>query len=317
MVGAAIIVAYIFGLIACGFFAAQFKLLKEGSGEGIADFVFVIAIPVLLVKTLSTADFGAAIPWKIWLVYFSAAGLTWVTGHHIIRKVFGRDARSGVVAGLSASFSNTVLLGIPFILGTLGEAGFAVLTLIISVHLAVMLAVSLINYEWALKTDGKVEKQEAFTQLLWEFCEKLAKNPLIIGIFAGLLLRFTAFPLPEFVMKMIDGIASVAGPLALFVMGMTMHKLGIRGNVQPALALTFIKILMMPALAFIGCRLLALDVLATQVVVLTAAMPAGVNPFLIATRFGTGVALAANASTIGTGISIVSTFFWLWMVGYS
>lgn len=317
MFGAAVIVAYIFGLIAFGFSAAKFKLLKEGSGEGIADFVFVIAIPVLLVKTLSTADFGSTIPWKIWLVYFTAAGLTWVTGHQIIRKVFDRDARSGVVAGLSASFSNTVLLGIPFILGTLGEAGFAILTLIISVHLAVMLAVSLINYEWALKTDGKVEKQGQFSQILWEFCEKLFKNPLIIGIFIGLFLRFSAFPLPEFIIKMIDGIASVAGPLALFVMGMTMHKLGVRGNVQPALALTFVKILMMPAIAFMGCRLLGLDLLATQVVVLTAAMPAGVNPFLIATRFGTGIALAANASTIGTAMSIVSTFFWLWMVGYS
>lgn len=316
MLGAATIVAYIFGLIAFGFCAAKFRLLKETSGDGIADFVFVIAIPLLLVKTLSTADFGSAIPWKIWIVYFAAAGITWVIGHYVIRKIFGRDARSGVVAGLSASFSNTVLLGIPFILGILGEEGFAILTLIVSVHLAVMLAASLINYEWANKVDATGEVSANAQDLLRDFFQKLFLNPLIIGIFAGLLLRFTGLPLPEFVTKMINGIAGVAGPLALFVMGMTMHKLGIRGNVKPALVLTFVKIMIMPAMAFAGCRLLGLETLATQVIVLTAAMPAGVNPFLIATRFGTGIALASNASTIGTGISIVTTFFWLWMVGY-
>lgn len=316
MLGAATIVAYIFGLIAFGFFSAQLRLLKERSGDGIADFVFVIAIPLLLVKTLSTADFGGAIPWKIWIVYFTAAGLTWIIGHHVIRKGFQRDARAGVVAGLSASFSNTVLLGIPFILGILGEAGFAILTLIVSVHLAVMLAASIINYEWANKVDGTGAKGATVEGLVKDFFLKLFTNPLIIGIFAGLFLRFSALPLPEFLIKMIDAIAGVAGPLALFVMGMTMHKLGVRGNVKPALVLTFIKIMVMPAIAFLGCQLLGLETLPMQVIVLTAAMPAGVNPFLIATRFGTGIALAANTSTIGTGISILSTFFWLWMVGY-
>lgn len=317
MLSAVTIVAYIFGLIAFGFCAAKFRLLKETSGDGIADFVFVIAIPLLLVKTLSTADFGNAIPWKIWLVYFTAAGLTWVIGHFVIRRGFGRDARAGVVAGLSASFSNTVLLGIPFILGTLGEAGFAILTLIVSVHLAVMLAASIINYEWANRVDGTGLAGASAAELLKDFLQKLLFNPLIIGIFAGLALRFTGAPLPEFVTKMIHGIASVAGPLALFVMGMTMYKLGVRGNVKPALVLTFVKVIIMPASAFAGCKLLGLGTLPTQVIVLTAAMPAGVNPFLIATRFGTGIALAANASTLGTGISIATTFFWLWMVGYS
>ena len=43
----------------------------------------------------------------------------------------------------------------------------------------------------------------------------------------------------------------------------------------------------------------------------TAALPSGVNSYLIATQFGTGQGLASNAMTIGTAAAVLTSAFWL------
>ena len=48
-----------------------------------------------------------------------------------------------------------------------------------------------------------------------------------------------------------------------------------------------------------------------QVVVVAAALPVGVNPYLIATRFGTGQELASNTMTVSTALAAFTTGFWL------
>ena len=47
------------------------------------------------------------------------------------------------------------------------------------------------------------------------------------------------------------------------------------------------------------------------VVTLTAACPTGVNVFLIASRLGTGQALASNALLISTAAGVVTVSLWL------
>jgi malonate transporter len=49
--------------------------------------------------------------------------------------------------------------------------------------------------------------------------------------------------------------------------------------------------------------------------VLVAAVPTGVNAWLISVQFRTGEALAASAITLTTALGVVSVTFWAWMVG--
>ena len=306
--------AYIFGLIALGYLAGWSGLLKSETGEGIADFVFVVAIPLLLFKTLATADFEGLSPLPIWSAYFGAILVAWTAGHLGIRLVFGRDARAGVVAGLSASFSNLVLLGIPFILALFGEAGFAVLALIVSVHLAVMMASSVILFEWATARDGVRQASPDLPAMIRDFVVKLATNPLLVSIVAGLLVRFSGFTLPPPLPRIVDSLAGVAGPVALFAIGLGLRRFGIRGNVRQAALLALFKLVLMPAAALGLALAIGLPPLAAKVVVMSASLPSGINPYLIATRFGTGQALASNTTTLATLLAVPSTASWLLLV---
>ncbi|TIT33267.1 MAG: AEC family transporter, partial [Mesorhizobium sp.] len=131
---------------------------------------------------------------------------------------------------------------------------------------------------------------------------------------AGWVWRIADLPLPALAVRLVDALANIAGPVALFAMGLGLCRFGISGNVRPALALSALKLLLMPAVALGLVWLLGLPPLSAKVAVVAAALPSGVNSYLIATQFNTGQALASNQMTIATACAVVTTAFWLTVV---
>lgn len=303
------VIAFVFGLIALGYLAGWSGYLKVGLGDALADFCIAVAVPLLLFRTMINTDFGGSAPWSFWAAYFSAAAVAWAAGHVATTALFGRERPVGVVGGMAASFSNLVLLGIPFFLGAFGQEGFAVLSLLLSIHLPVMMGASMLLFEWSSR--GSAARPATVALAL---VRNLARNPLIIGIAAGLLWRVTQLPLPGLATRLIDALAGVAAPVALFAIGLSLRRFGISGNIRHALGIVAIKLFLMPAAALAMAKLLGLSPLTGQVTVMAAALPSGVNPFLIASQFGVGQALASNVTTVATAGSALSIAFWLIVV---
>ncbi|MGS1093479.1 AEC family transporter [Aquamicrobium terrae] len=304
-------ILFVFGLVALGYIAAVSGYLKAGAGEVLGQFAVGVAMPVLLFRTLSKVDFHGAAPWSLWAAYFSAIALSWVAGHLLVTRWLGRDARAGVVGGVSSSFSNLVLLGIPLLLGVFGQPGVDVLSLLISVHLPIMMMASIILFESFASTDGEVHP----ARILVNFLGKVFANPLIVGILAGLVWRATGLQLPSVAARLVDVLADVAGPVALFSMGAGLAAFGISGNVRPAMVLSAVKLVLMPAFALLFAWGLGLPPLTAKVVVVAASLPAGVNSYLIATQFGNGQGLASNQMTLSTLAAVVTTSLWLIVAG--
>jgi len=301
-------VLFIFGLVAFGYIAAATGYLRAEIGDAVSEFAVSVALPLLLFRTMIGADFHGSAPWAFWSAYFSAVVITWIIGHIVMTRLFGRDAKAGVVGGVSAAFSNLVLLGIPFTLGVFGQQGFEVLSLLISVHLPIMLMASIVMF--SLFGRDRSVPLDAFA-ILSDFLRKVFRNPLIIGIVAGWLWRLTGLPLPTLADRFVNALADIAAPLALFAMGLGLKRFGISGTVAPALVLSAAKLVAMPAFALLFAIVFQLPPLTAQITVAAAALPSGVNSYLIATQFGTGQALASNQITIATGLAVVTTAVWL------
>ena len=299
-------VLFVFALAALGYLAGLTGYLKAETGDALSQFAVGVALPLLLFRTMVEADFHGAAPWSLWATYFVAVAVVWTCGHLVTTRVFGREAQAGVVGGVASSFSNLLLLGAPFMLGVFGQEGFEILSLILSVHLPAMLMVSIILFE-IFGRGGGVHP----LQIAKEFLRKIFVNPLVVGILAGLLWRATSMALPRLAAHLVDALADIAGPVALFAMGFGLSKFGLSGNIRPALALTVLKLFLMPAVALGMAMLLGLPPLSAKVAVAAAALPSGVNSYLIATQFGTGQALASNQLTIGTACAVITTAFWM------
>lgn len=302
--------ALVFALVAIGYALAWRDILQEGAGEALGDFVVAVAIPALLFRTLSQADFGSVKPLTLWAAYFTSIVCTWVVATMTIRRGFGRDARSGVVAGLSASFSNLLLLGLPITFALFGQAGTETLSLILAIHLPIMMTVSVILNERAEILDGLREQQTGLWTTLRRIIASLMSNPLILGILAGVIWRFLPVDLPEFLGELINRLAAVAGTLALISLGLSLHRFGIARNVPQAATMTALKLLLMPCFATLISLAIGLSPLQAEIVIVAAAMPTGVNPYLLATRFGTGEAIASNTLLLSTLVAPLTLLFW-------
>ena len=301
-------VLFVFGLVALGYLSGWTGYLSAATGDALSAFAVSVALPLLLFRTMVEADFQGAAPWAMWGVYFSAVIVAWTAGHLVTTRVFGRDSQAGVVGGVATAFSNLLLLGIPFMQGVYGQQGFELLSLLISVHLPTMIMASIILFG----IFGRGENAPGgVADIVRDFSRRIFKNTLIMGILIGLIWRLTGLTLPLLAVRIVDALADIAGPLALFAMGLGLRKFGISGHVGPAIALSALKLMLMPAVALGLAWAVGLPPMTAKVVVAAAALPSGVNSYLIAMQFGTGQALASNQMTIATACAVVTTTFWL------
>ncbi|HEV7255525.1 MAG TPA: AEC family transporter [Mesorhizobium sp.] len=304
-------VAFVFALIALGWATGATRYLPEATGEGLAGFAVGVALPLLLFRTMAQADFSGAAPWALWAAYFSAVAAAWTMGHLLTTRLFGGASQMGVVGGVSSAFSNLLLIGIPLVQGVFGQAGFEALSLILAVHLPVMLLASVLLFQlFGPRGDGSIRLGAAVRQ----FLSKVFANPLIIGILLGLLWRAGGLDMPGLMRRLVEALSGVASPLALFAVGLNLSRFGLSGQLGPAVALSALKLFVMPAAALLAAWALGLPPLAAKVAVLAAALPAGVNTYLIATQFGTGQGIASNVMTVATASAILTISLWLWVL---
>ena len=304
----------VFGLIGIGYAVAAVGVLKAGSDETLASFVFLIPLPILVFRTVALADFSGGSPWLLWLAYYVAFAVAWVVGTVIVRRLFNRDARTGVVAGLSSAYANSLLLGIPLIISAYGNEGAAAMSLLIAINLPVMMTVSAILIEHALVADG-VSGGTNGGAIVRSVARSMAVNPVVASIAVGIAWRWLGIPIAGPVGTLANRLADVAGTLALFSVGMNLRRYGVTGNVSPALIVTVVKLLLMPVIVFaLVATVVHLPPVWAKSLVIAAACPTGVNAWIVAARFETGQALSSNAIVLSTAAAVISVAVWLHLV---
>lgn len=302
----------IFALAAIGYLSVISGLLPRESTDALAAFVFNVAIPVLLFRSLATAKFSDGDPWALWLSYFPAVLVAWILAVILVAGIVKRGYRASIIAGVAAAFSNLMLVGTPLAERAFGTAGLNIHLLLIAVHLPVMMVISTVLMEIAIRWDGVETSKLSWSSLSLNLLKNLALNPIAIGIVAGSVWRFTGVQIYTPVGQVIDLIGRTAGPLALLALGMSFVKYSIRGNWQPAIFLGLFSVAVMPAFVlFMGTQVFHLQPLWLKVAVLGAACPTGVNAYLFAVHFKVAEGLSSSAIVISALMSIISIPIWL------
>ncbi len=304
----------IFIMILIGWLTVKLRLMKAEIGDALSEFVFKIAVPLLLFRTIAESDFHGASPFRLWIAYFSGVAVTWIAAHIAATRFFGRDDRIGVVAGVSSAFANTIFIGLPLVQRTVGDKGLVPLSILIAVHLPVMMIIGTIMMERAeRKIAGKQER--GIAKVVRQIAHNLLRNPLVIGLAGGAVMHLLGLSMPAPVESLVDQIAGVAGPVALISLGMALEKYGISGNAGIASVTAAFKLLLLPACVWTASHLLGLASDWTAALVLISAVPTGVNAWLIANRFGVGHSLAASTITLTTALGAISVSFWAYLLG--
>lgn len=302
------IVLPVFGVIAFGYVCAWSGILRERVAEGVSDYVYTIAIPLLIFRTLAEAQLPEVSPWGYWGVYFAGAAVSWALAQGLSVFVLGRGKREAIVYGLTSAQSNIVLVGIPLVLSAVGQAGAVPLFLLVAVNLPiVMTAASLM-----MEATGTGLSRAALLKVL----RNLATNLILIAFAAGIVAQFLGVRPAGPVKSVIDLIAQSSVPCALFAMGLALRRYGVLGDLRMSALVTVLKLMVHPFIVWLLVTFVVpLPPVFATVAVLFAAMPCGINAYLLAERFGVGVAAAAGAVTLSTTLSVLTISFWLWTTG--
>jgi predicted permease len=288
----------VFTLILLGFGAGQLGWFGEGSARGLSTFVFSFAIPAMLFKAMATFGLPSSPPWAFWGAFFGAVVAAWLLAILLSRHVKGLGGAGGAPAALGAGFGNTVMLGLPLGVAHYGEAALLPMALILAVHLPLQWLAATVLAQTALVSGG------SFVKALGK---DLFGNPIIVAIVAGTVWNLSGVGLPNLADTTISLLSQAGVPTALFVLGLSLSRFGLKGNRAAVAVLLVIKLLVMPVVAWwLATVVFDLSRVEAGIAILFAALPAGANAYLFAERQGHGAAAVSGAIAVGTALSVVT-----------
>jgi malonate transporter len=297
------IVLPVFGLIGIGYAARLFGLVGDRAGEGVSDFVFALAVPCLIFRTLVRADVPDVQPWGYWIAYFAAVAIVWAMASFAARRFFGLAGTAAVVVGFAAGQANTVMMGIPLILSAYGEEGAVPLFLLVAIHLPVIMVAATVMIE------GR-------NAPLLGIARRLLVHPVILSMILGLLGRLVSDRIPGPLWQIIEMMGSAAVPCSLVAMGIALRRYGMEAGWQLPALVTVLKLAVQPLIVLVLARyVFTMPRAWSGVAVLFAACPTGVNAYLFAERYREGVAITSSAIALSTALALGTTVLWLQVLG--
>lgn len=299
-----LIVAPVFGLIALGYLLARFRLLSETAGEGLAEFVFAVAIPVLLFRMMITAEpltrGGQAL--ALWGAFYGGAAAAWLAAALATRFLLARPAADGASVSMGSAFGNIVMLGIPLAIDSFGEQASTPVAILVSISSPVFWFAATLHVELATR-----RAETAIGPLLRDLGASLLKNPIIMGLAAGLAWRATGLGLHPVPDRMIELLGQAAVPGALVALGLSLTAFQIRGQLATIAVIVALSLVLFPAVTWLlAFHVFDLPPVWAGVAVLLAACPPGANAYLFASRYQAAVGSVSAAVALGTALSVVS-----------
>jgi malonate transporter and related proteins len=300
----------VFGMIMLGLAFAKAGIIDESMGRGIGAFVFNVAVPALLFKTVSTIASTDGAPWGLWVAFYGGLAITWIATTLVSRNFDDLSESGGAAAAMAASFGNLALLGTPLALAHFGEQVAIPLGLILSIHAPILWTAATLHRELS-RHSGTL----SLAKLARDLFMNLATNAIVLALAAGSLWRMTGLGLTPVVDKMLDMLAAASIPTALFALGVSLSAYSLRGRLGSMSALIALKMLLLPIVVYLLTRYVVdLPPLWRQVAVLFAAMPSGANAFLFAQRHDEAVPAVTGAITAGTALAALSSVLLLYLM---
>ncbi|MEO9299032.1 AEC family transporter [Devosia alba] len=299
----------IFALMGLGFGAVRLKLFPAEGIKSLIAFVNNFATPCLLFHSLVTSDFAAAFNPAIIGPFYIGALTCFVLGIVIALRGFGNSPGVAVSVGFSGMFTNTVLVGLPIIQRAYGVDALPVVLSIIGLHGAILLTTGMITIE-LMRRDGA-----SLGRTLVTAGKRVASNPLIWGIAAGMVGYFAGLQLIEPADAFLRMMSQAVVPAALFGIGGALNEFKLSDNWQQALIAALIKLIVHPAIAYVlMIWVFHVPMEIARYGILLSAMPAGVNVYIFATYYNRGVSVAANTILIATMASALTISLWLYIL---
>ena len=193
--------------------------------------------------------------------------------------------------------SNAGILGNPIAEGIFGQMGMMYASIYVIPQRIFMWSLGLTYF-----TDAPDKKT---------LCKKVATHPCILAVVVGFIMMVAQIQLPGVLNVTIKNIAGANTFLAMALVGVILSRVKLTEIVdRDTIYYGFIRLVFIPILVYIGCRLAAVDELVTGVSVVLAAMPAASTTAIIASKYNKDEKFATRCVVSTTLLSLVTVPVW-------
>jgi malonate transporter and related proteins len=307
----------IFVVVGIGWVAGRLRWLGDNDpARTLSNAAFYIFIPALLFRTTARVDFRT-LPWGTLAAFFVPV-LLMLAVVYLWQRRWNRGGRLPAAApsvrAISATFGNTLQIGVPMVTALFGEAGLAIHIALISLHALTLLTVltALVELDLARERRASGHASTHLLHTLGQTARNTIIHPVVLPVLAGLLWNALLPPLPAIADEILLTMAEAVVPLCLVLIGMSLAYYGMGGAAKGAIALSVLKLLVLPAVVLvIGHWGMGLDGLPLAVVVMAASLPIGSNALIFSQRYETLEAEATAAIVVSTFAFVLTAPFWL------
>lgn len=262
----------IYIVILFGFFMTRIGIFNKTDMRVFGKFVIHLALPALLFRALAERQFGEIFNVSYLLAYLTGTLLVIGLGVFWGHRFAGLNPTTNTFFVLGMACSNSGFVGYPILLLTLAPVAGVALALNLIVEVLCVIPLMLFLAESTRGHSGR-------WRTLGQSFLKLASNPLIIGMLAGLTASVFGWTLPAPVARVVELLAAASGALSLIVIGGTLVDLPLHGLGKRVIPIVIGKLMVHPLLVLLTVITLPLlglpeiDTSLRMAVVLTAAMP--------------------------------------------
>ena len=221
--------------IAFGYGVRMSGLADEDFMKRLNKVIFQAFFPILMFNNLYSIPEGMTLNLRLVAVAIISVLFLQAVLLAVVPRLVKENERRGVI--IQAIYrSNFVLFGIPLATSVFGEEGTLLATMMVAVVIL------------ELFRGGKVPVSVLIKNIL--------KNPMIRGALLGFIFHILGIKLPVSVEGPIKQFANLTTPLALFVLGGTLHFNAIGGNLKYVVPSMTFKMVILPAVILAVATLL-------------------------------------------------------------
>lgn len=295
----------VFLIILLGAGLKRTRIFDEPAWRGFENLCYFVLFPILLVKTLATAELGSAevLRFSLALLFaiFAMTGLL-LSLWPLLHRRFGVSAAAftSLVQGTTRWHGFVALSIVGLLYGDDGVT-FMAITMAVIIPPLNIINVSLLARFGSARNDLK--------QVLL----KLLRNPFIIACGVGAALNLTGIGLHGPLYHLFDILGGGALGLGLLTVGAGLHVGHVLGNRALVGFGTLLRLLGMPGLMFLGCWLLGIEGLPRTVAVLAGAVPTASSSYILARQMGGDHQLMANLISVQVLLAAATLPLMIWL----
>ncbi len=291
----------IFLIIFIGWLLKKYKVVTEEWIHILNNFAYYVSLPALIIASFWEINFLDQKSWQI--IGWSLSGIILFSLIiFIFLSIIKVNKKLKATILLGSAVGNTIYIGLPLIETGFSKEYLPAAALIGSIFLIIplLIVISLVQY-WYCREDCL--KKELISFL---------KNPLMLSVFAGVILSFLKFdyPLLISVKKAVATLGVTASPVALFALGGFLYGRFLKKDMGWVLFVSSLKLIIFPLIVISGFLLifgnaaLMMSPIA-KVLTLLSSMPVAVTTFVIAERFNLNKTIISSAILISTVASFI------------